>query len=210
MDKFYALKTDIKTVPKKYSSLLGCTLIMASLGSLSTISTLSPYYISYIREELNQTNVRYSKNIYIYCSQQTFIALSAITAGFLKNYLKADIRRIAFLGSIILSGAFALSFFTIKDNFGVFVLSQGVMFGMGYGLIYIVPTSICFKWFEKSKALASSLIFLGNGLGSLFFNLIGSIYINPENLSPDKPFSSDNSQEKYFSTKVILVKLNFI
>lgn len=147
MEKFNELINDIKSMPKKYSTLVGCMFIMASLGSLSTIGTLSPYYISYMREELNQTNVRYSKNIYIYCSQQSFIAFSAITAGFLKNRLNVDIRRIAFLGSVILSSAFATSYFTIKDTFGFFVISQGVMFGNLFNLLNV------FKQLNSNKII---------------------------------------------------------
>ena len=56
---------DIKTQPKKYLSLIGCILLMFSASSLGTLSTMSTYYISYLREYDEINSVRYSQVIWL-------------------------------------------------------------------------------------------------------------------------------------------------
>ena len=40
---------------------------------------------------------------------------------------------------------------------------------------------------------------LGFGAGSIIFDQLQTFYINPQNFSPDKPYSSQFPDEKYFS-----------
>jgi len=44
-------------------------------------------------------------------------------------------------------------------------------------------------------------------MGTLSFNQIGSLYINPDNISPETPYSSDNTEEKYFSPEASKIPL---
>jgi len=55
------------------------------------------------------------------------------------------------------------------------------------------------KWFPESKGLASSCILFGYGAGGIVFNQVITRYINPDNLSPDMPYSPQYPDEKYFS-----------
>jgi hypothetical protein len=47
--------------------------------------------------------------------------------------------------------------------------------------------------------MAYSAVLFGYGSGSILFDIIQSVYINPENHSPDKSFSPVYPEEKYFS-----------
>ncbi len=67
---------------------------------------------------------------------------------------------------------------------------------MGFGLAYIPSLSIGVKWFVESRGKASSFILFGLGSGSIVFNQIETLYINPNNYSPDKPFSDKYPDEK--------------
>ncbi len=52
------------------------------------------------------------------------------------------------------------------------------------------------KWFGKSRGKSSAVILFGLGSGSILFNQLETLYINPENYSPDKPFSEKYPDEK--------------
>ena len=54
-----------------------------------------------------------------------------------------------------------------------------------------------FKWFPYSKAFANSVLLIGLGLGTVVFEQVQTLYINPENISPDKPYSDEFPDEKY-------------
>jgi hypothetical protein len=56
---------EISQKPKKYASLFGGVLIMFCLGSISTLATMSPYYMSYLREYNELKRVRYSQTIWL-------------------------------------------------------------------------------------------------------------------------------------------------
>ena len=67
--------------PKKYLTMLGCMLLMFSASSLGTLSTMSTYYMSYLREFDELNSVRYSQVIWL----QTLLTVNS----YLKlNYLK--------------------------------------------------------------------------------------------------------------------------
>ncbi len=67
---------------------------------------------------------------------------------------------------------------------------------IGFGFAYIPSLSIGVKWFVESRGKASSFILFGLGSGSIIFNQIETLYINPDNYSPDKPFSNKYPDEK--------------
>ncbi len=52
------------------------------------------------------------------------------------------------------------------------------------------------KWFPKAKGFANSVILFGFGGGSIIFDQIQTLYINPDNYSPDKPYSAEFPDEK--------------
>lgn len=57
---------DIKRTPKKYLTLVGGALVMFTMGSENTLGTMSPYFMSYLREYDDIKTVRYSQTIWLY------------------------------------------------------------------------------------------------------------------------------------------------
>lgn len=55
------------------------------------------------------------------------------------------------------------------------------------------------KWFPGRKGFSNSVILFGYGASASIFDQIQTLYINPKNYSPDKPYSKDFPNEKYFS-----------
>jgi MFS family permease len=61
------------------------------------------------------------------------------------------------------------------DSFGVQLLGIGVIGGAGIGLAYVVPISVCVKWFPDKKGLITGLAVAGFGFGAtIWVKLAGS------------------------------------
>ena len=50
---------------KKYSTLGGGLMLMFCLGSISSLATMSPYYMSYLREYDELKSVRYIQTVWL-------------------------------------------------------------------------------------------------------------------------------------------------
>ena len=52
------------------------------------------------------------------------------------------------------------------------------------------------KWFPNSKGMANAVVLFGYGASSVVFDQVQTLYINPNNFSPDKPYSNEFPNEK--------------
>lgn len=158
--------------------------------------------MSYLREYNELKRVRYSQTIWLQTCYTIFVSVSATLAGVFKIRFKISSKKLAALGAILMSAGYLLCYLTIKHTLPLFAISYAVIYGLGYGLVYIFPISAAMKWFPQSKAKAASFVLLGLGGGSCFFNQFASMYINPKNASPDEPYDINHKQERYFSKKL--------
>lgn len=62
-----------------------------------------------------------------------------------------------------------------------FTLIFGIGFGICNGLAYTIPLNICWQYFPEQKGLVSGFILCGFGIGSLMFNFLTTILVNPDN-----------------------------
>jgi len=97
----------------------------------------------------------------------------------------------------------ALTFFTIKQSFLLTLFTYSLTAGCGFGICYLTPLEIAMKWFPKSKGTACAIIQFGYGCGGILFNQIQTQFINPNNYSPDLPYSAEYPDELYFSKKYL-------
>lgn len=65
-----------------------------------------------------------------------------------------------------------------------------------YILIYLKYANK--KWFPSNKGLANSAILFGGGAGGIIFTELETLYINPQNQSPDMPYSEQHLNEMYY------------
>ncbi|RNA25051.1 oxalate:formate antiporter-like isoform X1 [Brachionus plicatilis] len=190
----------------KWTTLLGGFLIQLSIGSFLTFGNMVPYITSYLRESVH-INIRYSNSVWIATAYNFAFSISILLSGLITSYLKLNTKLSILLGSALLSLSTILTHFTIQKSFFLVVLTYGILFGIGSGFAYSGPISLAIKWFPNKSGLSVSAILFGYGASSILFDQIQTMYINPGNLSPDKPFSSSFPDEKYFSNPELLARV---
>jgi MFS family permease len=62
-------------------------------------------------------------------------------------------------------------------------LTQGILFGLGMGLLFIPVASVVPQWFTSKRSLASGISLSGAGLGGLIYSLVASAMIRNIGLS---------------------------
>ncbi|CAF0937021.1 unnamed protein product [Brachionus calyciflorus] len=183
---------------KKWTTLMGGFLIHLSLGSYYTFGNISQYLTSYLRE-YDFLDVRYSKSTLILTAWGLSFSISSIISGLLNSTLKINLKITILIGCIIMNLGVVLTYYTIKMSFFLTLITYGILFGIGCGFAYLGPLSMAMKWFSQKSGFSNSVILFGYGASSIIFDQIQTIYINPDNYSPDKAYSSDHPDEKYFS-----------
>ena len=121
---------------------------------------------------------------------------------------RLGVRLTALIGSLILVGGTAISFGSIMLSYWLTVVTFGLCFGMGMGIIYTVPLTLAMKWFPNRKGLVLGLVLSGLGLSSFIIIPLQTGFINPNNLVSDyRPESS--SDFFYFSQAEILDRVPY-
>ena len=115
------------------------------------------------------------------------------------------------LGGSLLCLAMLLSYWSV-NNFYTFCLTFGLLNGIAVGLIYSAPLTagfiqiiisyIAMKWFPKNRGFANGLILLGLCFGSVIFNFVETLVINPHN---EKPVLDPTgaTQEHFFPAHIV-------
>ena len=83
------------------------------------------------------------------------------------------------------SGVF-LSAFTIKSSLILFMLTYGVMFGLGQGVAYVIVVSSVINWAPSRVGMFSGLVAGAFGISAAIFTPLQTAYINPDNFSADR------------------------
>lgn len=106
---------------------------------------------------------------------QTSLAFTIFLMGYAGSMIfggrwqdKAGPRKVALVGGFCLSLGYILAGFT--QSLPWLYLTYGLLGGIGVGLGYICPVSVCTKWFPDRKGLATGLAVAGFGAGSLIFS----------------------------------------
>lgn len=183
------------------SSLIGGALVHLTLGTIYTYSNMAPYIISYIRNRSHPTNLRGVDAPWVFASAAVGQSLSMYFGGMLAQ--KLSVRLSTALGCSALVSGVMLSYLTIKVSYWVFLVTYGVMYGVGAGLAYIGPLYSVIRWFPSHKGLVNGIIVAGYGGGALVFNFVQTQYLNPHNYSPTQ-VCHDHSHERYFDNESLL------
>jgi MFS transporter, OFA family, oxalate/formate antiporter len=68
------------------------------------------------------------------------------------------------------------------------ILGIGVLAGLGAGMAYIVPISVCIRWFPQSKGLVTGIAVAGFGGGAAMVSQVGGFLINTLGYTPFQTF----------------------
>ncbi|XP_037084341.1 L-lactate transporter-like [Pollicipes pollicipes] len=101
-------------------------------------------------------------------------------------YERCGPRLVVLLGSVVASGATALTSVSVKTSLMWVIMTYGVMNGVGMGLVYTVPLLVGCKWFPNSKGRVSGILTAGFGLSGMVFTAIQTSFINPDNVSTEE------------------------
>ncbi|WP_422123293.1 OFA family MFS transporter [Planococcus sp. X10-3] len=113
------------------------------------------------------------------------MALGGISAAFFGGFVeKKGPRKSAILAAILFGLGQAGAGFAIQiESLGLFLLTYGLLSGLGLGVGYIAPISTLVKWFPDRRGLATGMAVMGFGAGALITapvaaNLIGSFGVS--------------------------------
>ncbi|KAJ8125332.1 hypothetical protein O1611_g8308 [Lasiodiplodia mahajangana] len=90
-------------------------------------------------------------------------------ATFLAGWEKFGTRLTIFTGIIFEVIAFVGSSFATK--LWHIILTQGVSFGLGLGLMFVTSAPVPAQWFRKKRSLANGCVASGSGFGGLIYSL---------------------------------------
>jgi hypothetical protein len=94
----------------------------------------------------------------------------------------------------------SISFWTVQTSFFTFIITFGVLQGLGVGLAYAQALTLSCRWFPAHGGLINGLIVAGFGCGGAIFNELITNYINPDNEQATSIVDGKN----YFDKKSVL------
>ncbi|VWU50795.1 monocarboxylate transporter, putative [Hepatocystis sp. ex Piliocolobus tephrosceles] len=187
----------------KYRIMLGGFLIHCTLGSIYSFSNISVYVISYMNI-IGCSNVKYKDSSWVYVLTLMFQCFFGFFGGTLNQSLGPQTS--VLLGGWLMCLGILLSYFTVF-NYYLFLMTYGILCGIGCGLAYPIPLSVAIKKHFDSKGVISSIFFLGRGLAMFVICPLQNYFINKYNYMPDYMPEVKNVSEQYFSNLDILNKV---
>uniref|UniRef100_A0A8R1Y4I6 Major facilitator superfamily (MFS) profile domain-containing protein n=1 Tax=Onchocerca volvulus TaxID=6282 RepID=A0A8R1Y4I6_ONCVO len=117
--------------------IFGAVLIHLSLGTYHTFGNMLPYLASYMRNNTDST-INHEMLVWIPTFQGCF-PFAMIIGGFVNA--KFGLRLATSLGCTIMTAGVFLSYWTIRRSFQAFLVTYGIMFGLGQGMAYVLTVS---------------------------------------------------------------------
>ncbi|XP_076456383.1 apicoplast pyruvate carrier 1-like [Babylonia areolata] len=187
---------------KGIMTIVGGFLVHLTLGTQLTYGNTNPYLVSYIRNSSSPSDLQYIDGIWVQACMLMGQGVSMFLGGVLE--VRLGPRFATLIGAWFLSAGVLLTYLTVKTSFITSVLTYGVMFGLGCGASYAIPVGAAMRWFPDYRGFVGGAIFFGFGLGSVIFNQIITVFINPDNLSPDVV---GDDGDTYFGQEEILERV---
>ncbi|KAL4509367.1 hypothetical protein ABPG72_018298 [Tetrahymena utriculariae] len=163
---------------------------------------LGSYYVwggilTYVTSSLRHDGQSYTKQDVAMLSPFVTLSLNIGTpfGPILAN--KIGFRPFMFINSILMGlSVIASSYFV--NNFPLFVVLYGIIFGLLSGALYMVPFNTCYLYFPNRKGLVGGVITAGYALGSTALIWVMFALINPDNEKPSVKIDG----EAYFSAEI--------
>ena len=162
--------------------IFGAVMIHLTIGTYHTFGNMLPYMASYMRN-YTDPNVKIEHLIWIPTFQGCF-PFAMVIGGFLAKRLGP--RASAAIGCYTMCLGVTLSAWTIQHSYYGFLLTYGLMFGLGQGIAYVIAVSCVINWAPQMVGLGSGIVAAGFGISSSIFAPIQTRMVNPLNVAPTK------------------------
>ena len=161
------MENEVRTL-NRWFIVVGAVLIKLALGAI--------YAWSVFTARLTDTAGTYaftaSQTAWIFSAGLATFATVMVLAG--RILPRVGPRPLTIAGGLLLGGGYVIGGF-FGDSFWIQLLSIGIVGGAGIGLAYVVPISVCVKWFPDKKGLITGLAVAGFGFGAtIWVKLAGS------------------------------------
>lgn len=167
---------------KALSCLLGAILIHLTLGTFYSVGNVVPYMVSYMRSNgsPNATTEHGTYIVALFLLGQAFMIIAGT-----KLEQMFDCRIACIIGCVVHTISTFMTIWAIDTSLMSVVLIYGLGSGLGCGPAYMASIIAAQKWFPQNKAFATGSVVAGFGFGGLIFTNLQTLYMNPNNESPD-------------------------
>ena len=199
--------------PKKLHKLQIAVILISSfvinlaVGTLYTFGNIQPYLVSYIRHRSHPSDLRFTQSTYIYSCQVSLFSVGFIVGSFVEKSLGPRVSTL--IGGSMTGIGLCLSAAAIKYSFWLLMLTFGIFYSFGLGMLYAISVVCVIKWLPKWAGISTGIVISGNGFSIFAFAAFQTGLINPSNKSPDDAPYADNPDEMYFSQDELLDKVPY-
>ncbi len=147
---------------------IGAILIQLALGAIYAWSV----FTARLTDATGAYAFSASETAWVFSSGLATFAIVMVLAG--RVLPRVGPRTLSVIGGLLLGGGYVLGGL-FGASFWVQLLCIGLISGAGIGLAYVVPISVCVKWFPDRKGLITGLAVAGFGFGAtIWVKLAGS------------------------------------
>ena len=147
---------------------IGAILIQLALGAIYAWSV----FTARLTDAAGAYAFSASETAWVFSSGLATFAIVMVLAGRILPHTGP--RLLAVVGGLLLGGGYVLGGL-FGQSFWVQLVCIGFIGGAGIGLAYVVPISVCVKWFPDKKGLITGLAVAGFGFGAtIWVKMAGS------------------------------------
>jgi MFS family permease len=158
---------------------LGGFLIELSLGSLYVWGNITNSVTSHLRKY--EPDLTYHDTNMVFGASLGVIGLSMVAGGLLERFISSPY--IALLGGY--TACISMYLAGLSRSLTELVLTQGILFGVGFGVAFAAPVSCAVRWDPSRKGLITGLVTSGLGCGSFVFGFVANAIVNPHSNNVD-------------------------
>jgi MFS family permease len=156
------------TALNRWLVVVGAILIQLALGAIYAWSV----FTARLTDAAGNYAFSASQTAWVFSAGLATFAIVMVLAG--RVLPRVGPRPLAVAGGLLLGSGYLLGGL-FGDSFWIQLLSIGIVGGAGIGLAYVVPISVCVKWFPDKKGLITGLAVAGFGFGAtIWVKLAGS------------------------------------
>ncbi len=156
------------TAQNRWLIVVGATLIQLALGAIYAWSV----FTARLTDAAGPYAFSASQTAWVFSAGLATFAIVMVLAG--RVLPRFGPRLLTVAGGLLLGSGYVLGGL-FGDSFLAQLLGIGIIGGAGIGVAYVVPISVCVKWFPDKKGLITGLAVAGFGFGAtIWVKLAGS------------------------------------